>query len=70
MGHCASCTPGRERVVTRQMKKVLVALLAATLAYLILHVVVFAANTGYRNRFDDPAYMAGEVTKTYYAMTR
>lgn len=49
------------------MKKLTFALCVFIAAYLLWHVSIFAANADWRDRINDPDYITGHTTKTYYS---
>lgn len=42
-------------------------LCAVAVLYLGYHLILCGLNTGYRNRYQNDAYMSGETSVTYYA---
>lgn len=49
------------------MKKLTFSLCIFSALYLLWHVSIFAANAEYRDRLNDPDYISGRTTKTYYS---
>lgn len=49
------------------MKKIVSFVCIVSALYLGLHLAVFAANAEYRNRYNDPEYLAGNKSVAYYS---